>query len=534
MSAYLRAHQGSARYELAAESATQIGSLIVQDARPVVILTTYEARVFTSVAKLKRLIAEGKVRYAFLNTYCDHEVSTVNAACSAPAKWVRAHGDRRLPAGRPEPRQGAVPAPGRDAMSAMAALDRRPCAAWRRDARAAGRIALDTEFMGEGRYRTLLCLIQLAVSDGSESPAHPENQAHPERIELVDPLAEDLDGSPLAAVLADPAVQVVVHAGRQDVALMRRRLDTEVSNVFDTQVAAGFAGMGAQISYDSLLTEILGCAWPRRASFTRWDARPLSPEQLAYAREDVAHLLELAGELERRLAALGRLEWAREECELARARQRRARSGQRLRAPAPHSRPERLLADDRARAGGVARAHGRRHGPAGAERPQRRRAGRARQAQAGIHPRARADPRRAARAARAGGRASCWRPCDVGASARPSPCRQSGARRRPSPRTRRSSALAEALVRARAREAGLAYELLAARADLQAIVAAGRVDGEEADVRTLRGWRRELVGAELLELLDGRVSLSALDRRLLVEPQSTAPRPRDRDCSEAI
>jgi 4-amino-4-deoxy-L-arabinose transferase-like glycosyltransferase len=92
VSAYLRAHQGGARYEMAAESATQIGSLIVQDARPVVILTTYEARVFTSVAKLERLIAEGAVRYAFLNTYCGRHSSTTNAACSAPAKWIRAHG----------------------------------------------------------------------------------------------------------------------------------------------------------------------------------------------------------------------------------------------------------------------------------------------------------------------------------------------------------------------------------------------------------------------------------------------------------
>jgi 4-amino-4-deoxy-L-arabinose transferase-like glycosyltransferase len=92
VSAYLRAHQGGAHYEMAAESATQIGSLIVQDARPVVILTTYEARVFTSIAKLQRLIAEGKVRYAFLNSYCGHEISTVNAACAAPAKWIRAHG----------------------------------------------------------------------------------------------------------------------------------------------------------------------------------------------------------------------------------------------------------------------------------------------------------------------------------------------------------------------------------------------------------------------------------------------------------
>jgi 4-amino-4-deoxy-L-arabinose transferase-like glycosyltransferase len=92
LSAYLIAHQDGAHYELAAESATGIGSLIVQDARPVVILTTYEARVFTSVAKLERLITEGKVRYAFLETYCGKHTSTTNAACSAAAKWIRAHG----------------------------------------------------------------------------------------------------------------------------------------------------------------------------------------------------------------------------------------------------------------------------------------------------------------------------------------------------------------------------------------------------------------------------------------------------------
>ena len=91
------------------------------------------------------------------------------------------------------------------------------------------------------------------------------------------------------------------------------------------------------------------------------------------------------------------------------------------------------------------------------------------------------------------------------------------ARRRPEPEDAPLVALAEALLRARAREAGLAYELLAARADLQAIVAAApRSATSEADVRTLRGWRRELVGAELLELLDGRVSLS-VNR----EPQTT-------------
>jgi 4-amino-4-deoxy-L-arabinose transferase-like glycosyltransferase len=92
LSAYLRAHQGHARYEVATESATQIGALIVKDARPVVILTTYGARVFTTVPSLERLIARGEVKYAFLNSNCGHQGAALNPACSAPARWVRAHG----------------------------------------------------------------------------------------------------------------------------------------------------------------------------------------------------------------------------------------------------------------------------------------------------------------------------------------------------------------------------------------------------------------------------------------------------------
>jgi 4-amino-4-deoxy-L-arabinose transferase-like glycosyltransferase len=92
LSDYLRAHQDGARYEVAAESATGIGSLVVQDARPIVVLTSYNARVFTSVAKLKRLIAEGKVRYAFLNSTCRRRGAALNPACAAPARWVRAQG----------------------------------------------------------------------------------------------------------------------------------------------------------------------------------------------------------------------------------------------------------------------------------------------------------------------------------------------------------------------------------------------------------------------------------------------------------
>ena len=86
-------------------------------------------------------------------------------------------------------------------------------------------------------------------------------------------------------------------------------------------------------------------------------------------------------------------------------------------------------------------------------------------------------------------------------------------------------ALAEALVRARAREAGLAHELLATRADLQQILVLSREKRSDGEARTLGGWRRELVGAELLELLDGRLSLAVSGRQLSIEPRSSAQPP---------
>ena len=374
-------------------------------------------------------------------------------------------------------------------------------------ARQSGRIALDTEFMGEGRYRTLLCLIQLAVADGAAG----------ERIELVDPLAEDLDGAPLADVLADPDVQVVVHAGRQDVALMRRWLQTEVRGVFDTQVAAGFAGMPAQASYDTLLSKLLGVKVAKSASFTRWDVRPLSPEQLAYAREDVVHLLELAGALERRLTEIGRLAWAREECEPLQdssdereeetmfARLPRVRglpaSSQTIARELVRWREDLAAAQDRpvqSILGDAALVEIAKRRPVTSAKLEQIR---------GVN---QGSLRRRGRdlleVVRRGGELP---PQASTPDARPPT---------PDPDDAPLIALAEALVRGRAREAGLAYELLATKADLQAIVATRRLGSEDAQVRTLRGWRRELVGRELLELLDGRVSLSACDGKLRVLP----------------
>src|SRR4051795_11699045 len=131
-------------------------------------------------------------------------------------------------------------------------------------ARETGRLGIDTEFMGEGRYRPLLCLVQVAVEEEDDAV----------RVEVLDPLQGDLDPAPLAAVLADPDVEVVMHAGRQDVPLLRREWRTDVRNVFDTQVAAGFAGRRAQLGYEALLAELLGVRLRKSASFTRWDQRP--------------------------------------------------------------------------------------------------------------------------------------------------------------------------------------------------------------------------------------------------------------------
>jgi ribonuclease D len=390
-----------------------------------------------------------------------------------------------------------------------------------RAAKESGRIALDTEFMGEGRYRTLLCLVQLAI------PAGPDDS---ERIEIVDPLAEDLDGSPLAAILADPAVQVVVHAGRQDIALIRRRFGTDVRNVFDTQVAAGFAGMGAQSSYESLLAETLGVRVAKSASFTRWDTRPLSVEQLGYAREDVLHLLELAAALERRLDSLGRLGWAREECEpLERSSDEREPETIFARLP--------RVAGLSASARPIARelVSWREQTAARQDRPVQSILSDAALVEiAKRRPSSRNELERI-RGLGAGGMRrrgeELLQAVRRGSEQPPDPPSRTPRPPASKPEDAPLVSLAEALLRARALQAGLAYELLATRADLQAIIAALRAgsgpaegtpaDGStvptadgEVDVRTLRGWRRELVGKELLELLAGRLSLSIRERRI--------------------
>ena len=337
-------------------------------------------------------------------------------------------------------------------------------------AREHGRLGIDTEFMSEGRYRALLCLVQVAVDDpGSPTGTH---------IVLIDPLADpDLDSLP--ELLADPAVEIILHAGRQDVAILRRAWQTEITNIFDTQISAGFAGGGAQTGYGNLIGSVLGLRVGKTASYTRWDARPLSGEQLRYAAEDVVHLLQLADELQRRLTRVRAARVGARGVPPPRGRDRRARSVDGLGAAA---------AGQRTRSRGPARSPvSWRPGASGPRPPRTGRSARCsptrplvelakRQPDStrgieqirGIHP---PTVRRRGEQILAAIRA--------GMAAEPIPREES--RGRSEAADAPLIALAEALLRARSLEAGLAYELIASRSELEQIVGAVRRGEPEPD-----------------------------------------------------
>src|SRR3954469_16481157 len=366
-------------------------------------------------------------------------------------------------------------------------------------ARSARRFGIDTEFVSESRYRALLGLVQVVVETDSE-----------QHIELLDPIA-GFDHEPLAAVWADPEVEVVIHSGGQDVAILRRAWGVAPTNLFDTQVAAGFAGFSAQAGYGNLLQAALGVRLAKSAGFTRWGRRPLTAEQLDYASKDVEDLLALTDELQTRLRDSGRLEWAREECRRLEdiTDERNPESAYRRlpRVNQLRSRPRAIARELAAWRETTAEAEDR---PVGAVLPDvalvevaKRQPGTLPELERirGIRPDT--GRRRGKQIIEA---------VERGREAEPPPA-EDVQRNEVDVRDAPVIALAESLVRSRALGAGLAYELVAARADLQAIVSASREGRPEPDVRTLRGWRRDLAGGELLELLEGRRALSVDPRR---------------------
>jgi ribonuclease D len=164
-------------------------------------------------------------------------------------------------------------------------------------ARAAGSFAYDSEFIGESSYFPKLCLLQIAT---------------PQRVALVDPLAAmDLTG--LWQLIADPAVEKVVHAGQQDLEPVYRLIGRPPANVLDVQIAAGFVGLAYPTALSKLVKHLLGIHLGKGFTFTHWDQRPLSGVQLRYAADDVRFLPAMRLELQRQLDLLGHGAWAAEE-----------------------------------------------------------------------------------------------------------------------------------------------------------------------------------------------------------------------------
>ena len=159
------------------------------------------------------------------------------------------------------------------------------------------RLAVDTEFMGEDSFHPRLEIIQVAAGDV---------------IAIIDyqkvPTLE-----PFFSLLDDTRVLKALHAGRQDLEIFSVLSGSVPTPVFDTQVAAAMVGYGTQIGYAQLVKQVLRITLEKSETFTNWAQRPLTPEQIVYALEDVRYLLALHDHLVRQLKALGRLEWAEEE-----------------------------------------------------------------------------------------------------------------------------------------------------------------------------------------------------------------------------
>src|SRR5229473_2988419 len=159
------------------------------------------------------------------------------------------------------------------------------------------RLGLDTEFVGEDSYHPHLCLVQVATED---------------RLILIDPLTT----GPLDEfwkLIIDPARQVIVHAGREEVRLCRLWAGEAPGNLFDLQIAAGLVGMVYPLGHGALVGQLLGVSLSKGETLTEWRDRPLTRSQIQYALDDVRYLLPLWQKLTAKLTEMGRMDWANEE-----------------------------------------------------------------------------------------------------------------------------------------------------------------------------------------------------------------------------
>jgi ribonuclease D len=343
---------------------------------------------------------------------------------------------------------------------------------------AAPGIGLDTEFLRERTFFPRLCVLQIAAAG---------------RIWCIDALGGN-DLQPLVPALENAASAKIIHAARQDLEAIYLHSRCLVTPVFDTQIAAGCTGLKAQIGYAELAHVLLGVTVPKGQTRTDWSRRPLSPAQLHYAAEDVLHLGAIADRLRRRLAELGREAWVAEDC--------RALGDPSLYEPDPARAWERMrglaqlepIPRQRARALAVWREREAR----GRDLPRSWIL-----SDAAIIDAAQLNPATAQvlrealqladdyPGALADGLLAALRDASRSGPGDMAPARDA----RPTPEQKACLDKLAQRVDARAADLGISAEILAPRGELKALAAG------ERDTACLHGWRREVIGAELLSSL---------------------------------
>lgn len=361
------------------------------------------------------------------------------------------------------------------------------------------RYALDTEFHRERTYRPHAALIQIAW---------------PGDLVLIDPLAVDV--APLAEVLNSEAL-MVAHAAVQDLEVLQYCCAAAPGRIFDTQIAAGFIGLGTP-ALSSLYESQIGWKPPKADRLTDWLARPLKGSQLAYAASDVVHLLEVHDRLAARLQEMGRQDWAQTEFDLLLDRSTGA--------PRPEDAWTKLKEVRHLRRGDLrvvrSVAMWRERRAARIDQPVRHVL-----SDVAVVSVAQAAPRSAEELAKVrgvgegvargrlgpaileaveAGLASDWRP----PSKRPK--RSDGLER-----LRPAVGLVTSWVGQLARERMIEPALLATRADVEALI---RGDPE---TRLAHGWRSEMVGEPIRRLVSGEASLAFDKGRLVLEERSRRP-----------
>ncbi|MEL6922928.1 MAG: ribonuclease D, partial [Bacteroidota bacterium] len=158
-------------------------------------------------------------------------------------------------------------------------------------------LCFDTEFIGERRYLTLLCLIQVGTVNG---------------FYMIDAL-KIKDLQPFFKLIEDPNILKITHAGDNDYRLLNAVGGVVPKNVFDIQLAAGFVGYKYPVSFRKLVGNELGIHLAKSYTVADWEARPLAAKALKYALEDVLYLYPIYERIMQKLQELNRVDWVAEE-----------------------------------------------------------------------------------------------------------------------------------------------------------------------------------------------------------------------------